>query len=97
MDRLIILLLCLASCRTPKPAPQPETSEVAAATLPAQDEPTPPSLETNLPDPSPGELERLSTWLAAQETGFELERLEDCEAQLLVRADRLRGIRPGRP
>lgn len=89
MDRLIILLLCLAGCRTPKPAPQVETSEVAAATLPAQEDPTPPAVETNLPDPSPQELGRLSTWLAAQETGFELERLEDCEAQLLVRADKL--------
>jgi hypothetical protein len=89
MDRLIILFLCLTACRTAKPAPEAETSEVAAATLPAQDDPTPPAVETNLPDPSPQELGRLSTWLAAQETGFELERLEDCEAQLLVRADRL--------
>lgn len=90
MDRLIILLLCLVSCRTPKPATPPETPEaMQGGTLPAQDEPTPPAAEENLVEPTSQEFGRLPTWLAAQETGFEMERLEDCEAQLLVRADRI--------
>ncbi len=89
MDRLMILLLCLSACRTPKPATAPETTEVKEGTLPAVEEPPPPTLEENLPEPTAQELGRLATWLAAQETGFEIERLEDCEAQLLVRADRI--------
>lgn len=89
MDRLMILLFCLLSCRTPKPATPTETPDVKEGTLPAVEEPTPPIVEENLAEPTAQELGRLSTWLAAQETGFEIERLEDCEAQLLVRADRI--------
>jgi hypothetical protein len=89
MDRLIILVLCLVGCSTAKTPTPLEAPEVKQGTLPAQDEATLPSVEENLPEPTPQELGRLYTWLAAQETGFELERLEDCEAQLLVRADRI--------
>ncbi|WP_141732549.1 hypothetical protein [Oligoflexus tunisiensis] len=92
MDRLMILLLCLVSCRTTqeKPDPPPE-QPMEEATLPAQEEPPTPVVNEDLPEPSAQELGRLYTWLAAQETGFELERLEDCEAQLLARADRIQG------
>lgn len=89
MDRLILVMLCLMSCRTTKPPEPPVTEENPQGTLPAQDEPMPPVAEENLPEPDARELTRLYTWLAEQETGFELERLEDCEAQLLVRADRI--------
>jgi hypothetical protein len=77
------------SCRTVKPVSTPTASEAQAltqSTLPAQDEPAAPS-EGALVEPSAQEFGRLMSWLAAQETGFELERLEDCEAQLLARAD----------
>jgi hypothetical protein len=90
MDRLIILLLCLMSCRTVKPVSTPSEAgveEPAQGTLPAEDEPMPAPAEEALEEPSAQEFGRLFTWLAAQETGFELERLEDCEAQLLARAD----------
>jgi hypothetical protein len=46
-------------------------------------------VDKNLPEPSAQELGRLHTWLAGQETGFELDRLEDCAAQLLLQADRI--------
>jgi len=89
MDRLIILLVFLTSCRTtPPPAPS-EPKQLEQGTLPAQEEAPPPRVEENLPEPSAQELGQLYTWLAAQDTGFELDRLEDCEAQLLVRSDRV--------
>ncbi|HYX36551.1 MAG TPA: hypothetical protein VE954_25870 [Oligoflexus sp.] len=89
MDRLILVLILVASCRTTKPATPAVEPEAQSATLPAQEEPPTASEEDNLPEPTARDLNRLYTWLATQETGFELDRLEDCEAQLLVRADRV--------
>ncbi len=86
MERLIfaIVLVC-ASCRT-SPSPAPAN---VSATMPKEDETIAATAEVSLPEPSAQDMQRLRTWLAAQETGFDLERLEDCQAQLLVRGDRL--------
>jgi len=93
MVRIIFLALAfLMGCRSTQsvPAPKEEKPQAAAGdTLPAEEEPPPPSPEAPLAEPDSRDLHHLYTWLAAQETGFELERLEDCEAQLLVRADRI--------
>lgn len=96
MDRLMRIVLCLGliSCRTVKKDEGETSKEVEevgeGGTMAAQEEPAPTAAaQQNLAEPSPRELNRLYTWLAEQETGFDLERLEDCEAQLLVRADRV--------
>lgn len=92
MDRLmlIVLFLSIACSTTSKPGSEKAgpKGELSQGTLPAVDDPMPPPTE-GLAEPSEQEQNRIYTWLAQQETGFEIERLEDCEAQLLTRADHI--------
>jgi hypothetical protein len=91
MDRLKYLCLMgifLTNCRTTKP-PAASSVQSSEATLLAEEEPEMENYEVGLAEPTAQDFAQLRSWLSAQETGFELERLEDCQAQLLLQADRV--------
>ncbi len=91
MDRLKYLCLMgifLTHCRTTKPPAAPSVQS-SQGTLPAEEEPEMVQSEVSLAEPTAQDFAQLRAWLSAQETGFDLERLEDCQAQLLVQADRV--------
>jgi len=91
MDRLKYLFLMgifLTNCRTTTPPPTPSVLK-SDETLPAEEGPELVKSEAALAEPSAQDFTQLRSWLSAQETGFDLERLEDCQAQLLVQADRV--------
>ena len=80
-------LLFSLSCRTTTPI---STPQMADATLPASTENLAMDQTTELTHPNSYDLQEIQTWFAAQETGIDLQNLEDHQAQILAIGDRSR-------
>ncbi|MCX6129331.1 MAG: hypothetical protein NTX25_09755 [Proteobacteria bacterium] len=92
MDRLGyvcgIFFLFSLSCRTPAEKTL-AAGKISNATLPASSDTLATSTEekTQFPHPNSRQMEQLQTWLAAQKNDIELQRIDDCQAQIIARAD----------